>query len=92
MIKKNIHIENSYNEWLTSNMRSLIRIKCFDRYQSFDVDKVLNRTYRGMYIEWYLHNTGYWLTLPFKKNPRIVVLNERFKHLNLEEHLENENP
>lgn len=92
MIKKNIHIENSYNEWLKSNMRSLIRIKCFDRYQSFDVDKVLNRTYRGMYIEWYLHNTGYWLTLPFKKNPRIVVLNERFKHLDLEEHLENENP
>ena len=92
MIKKNIHIENSFNEWLTSNMRSLIHIKCFDRYQSFDVDKVLNRSYRVMYIEWYLHNTGYWLTLPFKKNPRIVVLNERFKHLNLEEHLENENP
>ena len=73
-------------------MYNLIRVRCFDRYRSFDVDKVLNRTYRDMYIEWYLHNIGYWLTLPFKKNPRIVVLNERFKHLNLEEHLENENP
>ena len=92
MIKKNIHIENSYNEWLKSNMRSLIRIKCFDRYQSFDVDKVLNRTYRDMYIEWYLHNIGYWLTLPFKKNPKIAALNERFKHLDLEEYPENENP
>lgn len=91
MIKKNIHIENSYNEWLTSNMRSLIRTKCFDRYQSFDADKVLNRTYRGMYIEWYLHNIGYWLTVPLKRNSTIAALNERFKHVDLEEHYKNEN-
>ena len=48
--------------------------------------------YRDMYIEWYLHNIGYWLTLPFKKNPKIAALNERFKHLDLEEYPENENP
>lgn len=83
---KNIHIENSYNKWLKSNMHNLIQVRCFDLYQSFEANKVLNRTYRGMYIEWYLHNLGYWFTLPFIKNPEIKKLNERFKHLDLEEH------
>ena len=55
-------------------------------YGQLFANKVLNRSYRSMYIEWYLHNIGYWLTLPFIKKDNIKVLNERFKHLDLEEH------
>lgn len=89
---KNIHIPNSYNVWTIPTMVCEIEWFCKKKYGTTNADQVLNRTYRGMYIEWYLHNIGYWLTLPFKKNPKIVVLNERFKHLDLEEHPKNENP
>ena len=92
MIKKNIHIENSYNEWLKSNMYNLIRVRCFDKYKTFEASSVLNRTYKSMYKDWYRHNLCYWFTKPFIKNPKIKKLNEKFKHLDLEEHLENENP
>ena len=34
-------------------------------------------------IEWWLHNIGYYLTLPFVKNAKIKALNERFKHVDL---------
>ena len=33
--------------------------------------------------EWWLHNIGYYLTLPFVKNAKIKALNERFKHVDL---------
>jgi hypothetical protein len=55
-------------------------------YDSTDPAATLNRTYTGMCIEWYLHNIGYWITLPFVKNEKIARLNERFKDLDLEEH------
>ena len=83
---KNIHIENSYKEWLVDSMYNLIKVRCFDKYKRFDADKVLNRTYKDMIIEWYLHNIGYYLTLPFIKNHKVKSLNERFKHVDLEEH------
>jgi hypothetical protein len=34
-------------------------------------------------IEWWLHNIGYYLTLPLVKNAKIKALNERFKHVDL---------
>lgn len=34
-------------------------------------------------IEWWLHNIGYYLTLPFIKNAKIKALNDRFKHVDL---------
>lgn len=83
---KNIHIENSYNVWSPSRMDSLIMEECYNKYGTRYVENVLNRTYRGMYIEWYLHNIGYYLTLPFMKNEYIKSLNKRFKHVDLEEH------
>ena len=83
---KNIHIENSYKIWTTGHMTSKIRIQCYANYGTINACEVLNRSYRGMYIEWYLHNIGYWLTLPFIKNQTIKSLNERFKHVDLEEH------
>lgn len=84
---KNIHIENSYNEWSTTMMWAMINTECYDKYHIFFADEVLNRSYRGMYIEWWLHNIGYWVTLPFIKNEKIKALNTRFKHVDLEEHL-----
>ena len=45
-----------------------------------------HRSLTSMYIEWYLHNVGYYLTLPFMKIRFIAKLNERFKHVDLEEY------
>lgn len=84
---KNIHIENSYKEWSITMMLAKINVKCAEKYGTIFADKALNRTYRGMYVEWYLHNIGYYLTLPFIDNNKMKALNERFKHLDLEEHL-----
>ena len=86
---KVIHIENSYNIWNKTRMFSLITDICAEKYNTYSADRELNRSYRGMYIEWYLHNIGYYLTLPFIKNNKIKALNERFKHVDLEEHRKN---
>ena len=83
---KNLHIENSFNTWLEYDMFVAITNKCKDEYGNYLADKILNRSYRGMYIEWWLHNIGYWLTLPFVKFDCIKRLNERFKHVDLESH------
>ena len=85
---KVIRIENSYNIWVKTQMFSRITETCKAKYNTYLADRKLNRSYRGMYIEWYLHNIGYYLTLPFIKNNKIKTLNERFKHLDLEEHRE----
>jgi hypothetical protein len=82
---KNIHIENSYKVWSQFKMWVKISVISLNRYKEFP-NKVLNRSYRSMYIEWYLHNIGYILTLPFCFSKKIKKLNERFKHLDLEEH------
>ena len=84
---KSIHIENSYNIWSTTKMWTLISVECYKQYDDIFADEVLNRSYTGMYIEWYLHNIGYWLTLPFVKKEKIKTFNERFKHVDLEEHV-----
>lgn len=83
---KNIHIENSYNTWDSDIMFAKITTKCKEAYGSYLANRTLNRTYRGMYVEWWLHNIGYWITLPFTKHTYIKKLNERFKHVDLEEH------
>ena len=67
-------------------MRIKIIQKCFKVYNSEAVDIVLHRSYAGMYVEWWLHNIGYWLTLPFGRIKFMKSLNERFKHVDLEEH------
>lgn len=84
---KNIRLKNSYDIWSIDYMFAEIVHECHLKYGSLEADKILNRSYRGMYIEWYIHNIGYYLTLPFVKNEKIKKLNERFKHLDLEEHL-----
>ena len=83
---KNIHIENSYKIWSTTMMWAMIAVECENKYNSLRADQVLNRSYISMYIEWWLHNIGYWATLPFINNEKIKSLNERFKHVDLEEY------
>ena len=83
---KSIQIKNSYIIWSTDAMKELIREVSFKKYKRRDAAKLLNRTYKSMYIEWYWHNLGYYLTLPFIKHDKIRALNERFKHVDLEEH------
>lgn len=82
---KNLHIQNSYRIWNYKEMDDKICEECFMEYGSSDAECELNRSMKGMYIEWYLHNIGYWLTLPFVKNEKIKAINERFKHVDLEE-------
>lgn len=83
---KNLHIQNSYKVWNIDTMYNNIQYVSFICYGDSDASDVLNRTYRGMYIEWYLHNIGYYLTLLLIKNESIRKLNLRFKDLDLEEH------
>ena len=85
---KSIHIEDSYKIWDKQTMLTAIRWECKDKYDSSYADIVLNRSYKGMYIEWWLHNLGYYLTLPFIAKESIKKLNDRFKHVDLEEHFE----
>lgn len=82
----NIRINDSYNTWNIDIMYMDISEKCRIKYDTNHADVALNRSYFSMYIEWYLHNIGYWITLPFVKNEKIKALNERFKHVDLEDH------
>ena len=84
---KILHIKNCYLVWAKHTMHVLIKARCQKAYNSDAADIILNRSYTGMYVEWWLHNIGYYLTLPFIKIKFIKKLNERFKHLDLEEHL-----
>jgi hypothetical protein len=77
---------DSYNTWSEKEMHDKVVHECTYRYYTTDVEKTLNRSWKGIYIEWWLHNIGYWFTLPFIKNKEIEALNLRFKHVDLEEH------
>lgn len=83
---KNLHIKNSYKTWRKSTMTILINEKCLECYESQDVEAVLNRSYTSLYIEWWLHNIGYYLTLPLCFIKKINALNLRLKDVDLEEH------
>ena len=85
-ITKNLHIENSYNIWNKTTMFNMITEESNKKYGIYLADLLLNRSYTSIYTEWYLHNIGYWATLPFIKNKTIKSLNERFKHVDIEEH------
>ncbi len=83
---KNLHFVNSYRVWNYNQMLDMVFDENYRLYDSCVPSATLNRSYSGMIVEWYLHNIGYWITLPFVKYPKIAKLNERFKHLDLEEH------
>ena len=81
---KNIHIENSYNIWNISKMKEILIEKVSD--VSSELPEIfLNRTYKSMYIEWILHNIGYYLSLPFTNKDYFKKINNRCKHVDLQE-------
>ena len=82
---RSIQIKDSYKTWKISTMKTQIDLEMIYKPIIY-ADRYLNRTYVSMYIEWWLHNIGYYLTLPFIKNPKIYALNLRFKDVDLEEH------
>lgn len=84
---KSIQIKNSYRIWKPSIMKRCIRIECIYKYDMASADRVLHRSYLSMYIEWWLHNIGYYLTKPFCFIPFIKKINLRCKDVDLEEHL-----
>ena len=83
--KKSIQIKDSYKIWSTFEMWELIHDACFDKYGMGFPDFILNRSYVSMYIEWWLHNIGYYLTKPFCFIPFIKKINLRCKDVDLEE-------
>ena len=81
---KSITIKNSYDVWSVGMMTALINIECLRKYNVVDANKVLNRSYLSMCVEWYVHNIGYYITLPFVKHQHIKFLNKRCKDVDLE--------
>lgn len=82
MPKKSIQIKDSYKVWRPSIMKRCIRIECIYKYDMASADRVLHRSWVSIYIEWWLHNIGYYLT----RNIAIFdVVNLRCKDVDLEE-------
>ena len=81
-----IHIPFSYDIWKPSEMRYFIDKEAQRCFKSKDPTKTLNRSYSSMYVEWWLHNICYYVTLPFCKIKFFADLNLRAKHVDLEEH------
>ena len=82
---KNLHIKNSYDIWKISDMGRVIDLECYDTYNNLDAEEVLNRSYLSMYIEWWLHNIGYYITKPFCFIETINKINLRCKDVDINE-------
>lgn len=82
---KAIKIKNSYWNWNTDEMEGRIQYECMKKYNSYFPDILLNRSYRSMFIEWWLHNIGYYLTKPFCYIEFFKKINLRCKDVDLEE-------
>ena len=82
---KNIQIKNSYNIWDINDMICIIYKKCFEQYNSYSPEIQLNRTYNSMYIEWWLHNIGYYITKPFCSIKFFKKINLRCKDVDINE-------
>ena len=79
---KSIHIKNSYKIWRPYKMKFYINTECWAKYGFSAANEVLRRSYVDMYIEWWLHNIGYYLT---RSLAIFEVINLRFKDVDLEE-------
>lgn len=79
---KSIQIKNSYKIWRPSVMGCRIVEECRKKYGISYVPDVLHRSYVDMYIEWWLHNIGYYLT---RRIALFESVNQRCKDVDLEE-------
>lgn len=82
---RSIQIQNSYRYASIYTMKSLINDACEMKYYTRQAEAVLNRSYTSMYIEWWLHNIGYFVTKPFVSHEWVKDINERCRHVDLEE-------
>lgn len=80
----NIHIENSYKIWNTNKMWYEISTYCIE-HEIYNVEYYLNRSYTSLYVEWWMHNIGYYITKPFCRFKPVRKINLRFKDVDLEE-------
>ena len=80
-----ISISDSYSIWFPRTMKRLIQEQSITKYNAADVIELLNRSYNSIYIEWWLHNIGYYITKPFCFNKKIYEINLRCKDVDLEE-------
>ena len=83
--EEGIQIENSYQIWSTAQINSLVQQKTLVKYGTKDVKTALNRSYLSIYIEWWYHNIGYYITKPFCFIETINKINSRCKDVNLEQ-------
>lgn len=74
---KNIQIKNSYKIWDIRTMKIILDSK--------NATVFLNRSYKSLIIEWWLHNIAYYLTKPLCSIEFFKKLNYRAKHVDLEE-------
>ena len=81
---RNLHFDNSYNIWSPSIMRSMIEEKTTQFTDDKDTRTYLNRPFISLYIEWWLHNIGYYLT-KFINKKWAKDINLRCRHVDLEE-------
>lgn len=81
---KSIKIKNSYDVWRPRDHRWYANREVYEKYGVENASKCLNRTWIGIYIEWWLHNIGYYITKPFVNNEKIKSYNLRFKNVDLE--------
>ena len=81
----NIRIRDSYSIWNPKMMKLLIQERTFSKYNLYNADSLLSRSYQSMYIEWWFHNIGYYITKPFCFNDFINEINLRFKNVDINE-------
>ena len=72
-----VSIEKGYEVWKPSNMKTIIDycVGYLPMKQS---------EYTILYIEWWIHNIGYYVTKPFTFIPKINAINKRFETVDLE--------
>lgn len=80
---KSIQIKNSYRIWKPTTMKLCIQVECCNKYGSPFADDVLHRSYVDMYVEWWLHSIGYYLT---RNIALFEIINLRCKDVDLGEH------
>lgn len=84
-VGKNLHIVDSYKIWSYKSMKHIIAITSEIHYNSDGPCSLLNRTYFDMYIEWILHNLGYYVTKPLCYFKFFKSINLRCRDVDLEE-------
>lgn len=82
---KLIQIKDSYDVWRPRDHRWYANRESLEKYGEENANKCLNRWWISIYIEWWLHNIGYYFTKKFIKYEKMKAYNLRFKDVDLKE-------